>query len=132
VTAETAIEPVISSRRRLPNRRGHELLDFEHGGIRYTAGIGRFEDGELAEIFLNTAKHGTAVDTNARDAAVAASLLLQHGCAVETLQRALTRNGDGSASGPLARALDLLAASPVDQDACARMSERKILDDGKN
>jgi hypothetical protein len=117
VTAETAIEPVISSRRRLPNRRGHELLDFEHGGIRYTAGIGRFEDGALAEIFLNTAKHGTAVDVNARDAAVAASLLLQYGCPMHTLQRALTRSGDGSASGPLARALDLLAASPVDQDA---------------
>jgi hypothetical protein len=96
------------SRERLPNRRGHELADFEHGGIRYTAGVGRFEDGRLAKIFLNTAKHGAAVDTNARDAAVAASLLLQHGCSVEILSRALIRNGDGSVSGPLARALDLL------------------------
>ena len=59
-------------------------------------------------IFLNTAKHGTAVDTNARDASVAASLLLQHGYPVETLRRALMSNADGSASGPLARALDLL------------------------
>ena len=109
MTVEAATERLIGSRRRLPNRRGHELVDFEHGGIRYTAGIGRFEDGELAEIFLNTAKHGTAIDTNARDAAVAASLLLQYGCPMHTLQRALTRNGDGSASGSLARALDLLA-----------------------
>jgi hypothetical protein len=46
---------------------------------------------------------------NARDAAVAASLLLQHGCCVHTLRKALTRNSDGSASGPLARALDLWA-----------------------
>lgn len=99
----------MTTRQRLPNRCGHELLDFEHGGIRYTAGAGRFEDGQLAEIFLTTAKHGTAVDVNARDAAVAASLLLQHGCHVDTLRKALTRNGDGSASGPLARALDLLA-----------------------
>jgi len=29
---------------------------------------------------------------------------------VDTLCRALTRNSDGSASGPLARALDLLAS----------------------
>jgi hypothetical protein len=116
MTAEATTERLIGSRRRLPNRRGHELVDFEHGGIRYTAGIGRFEDGELAEIYLNTAKHGTAVDTNARDAAVAASLLLQYGCPAETLSHALTRNGDGSVSGPLARALDLLAALPVDQD----------------
>jgi len=97
------------ARERLPNRRGHELFDFEHGGIRYTAGAGRFEDGGLAEIFLTTAKQGTAVDVNARDAGVAASLLLQHGCRADTLRRALTRNSDGSASGPLARALDLLA-----------------------
>jgi ribonucleoside-diphosphate reductase alpha chain len=97
------------TRRRLPSRRGHEVLTFEHGGIHYTAGAGRFENGDLAEIFLTTAKHGTAVDVNARDAAVAASLLLQHGCHVDTLRRALTRNGDGLASGPLALALDLLS-----------------------
>ena len=96
------------TRQRLPNRRQHELLTFQHDGIRYTAGVGRFEDGTLAEIFLNTAKQGTAIDVNARDAAVAASLLLQHGCSVNTLRQALTRNGDGSGSGPLARALDLL------------------------
>jgi hypothetical protein len=99
----------MTTRQRLPDRRAHELLDFEHGGIRYIAGVGRFADGGLAEIFLNTTKHGTALDVNVRDAAVAASLLLQHGCPVETLCQALTRNGDGSGSGPLARALDLLA-----------------------
>ena len=99
----------MTTRQRLPNRRGHELLTFEHVGIRYTVGVGRFEDGTLAEIFLNTAKHGTALDVIARDAAVAASLLLQHGCSVDTLRQALTRNSDGSASGPLARALDLIA-----------------------
>jgi hypothetical protein len=97
------------TRQRLPNRRGHELLTFEHEGIRYTAGVGRFADGGLAEIFLATAKHGSALDVIARDAAVAASLLLQHGCSVETLRQALTRNSDGSGSGPLACALDLIA-----------------------
>jgi hypothetical protein len=95
-------------RQRLPYRREHEVLEFEHSGVIYTAGFGRFENGDLAEIFLNTRKHGTAVDVNARDAAVATSLLLQHGCHVDTLRKALTRNSDGSASGPLARALDLL------------------------
>ena len=67
-------------------------------------------DGRIAELFMNTAKHGTSLDVNARDAAVAASLLLQHGCPVETLRRALTSNGDGSASGPLARVLDIVGA----------------------
>jgi hypothetical protein len=96
------------TRQRVPNRRGHELLTFEHDGVRYTAGVGRFAYGGLAEIFLNTAKRGTALDVNVRDAAVAASLLLQHGCPIDTLRQALTLNGDGSGSGPLARALDLL------------------------
>ena len=99
----------MTTRQRLPNRRGHELLAFEHEGIRYTAGIGRFANGGLAEIFLNTAKHGSALDVIVRDAAVAASLLLQHGCSVDTLRQALTRNSDGSGSGPLACALDLIA-----------------------
>jgi hypothetical protein len=97
-------------RRRLPNRRPHLVIEFEHGGFAYTAGTGFFDDAgqHPAEIFLTTAKHGTLLDTNARDAAIAASLLLQHGCPVETLRRGLTRNGDGTASGPLAHVLDLL------------------------
>jgi len=97
------------TRQQLPNRRGHELLTFEHEGISYTAGVGRFADDGLAEIFLATAKHGSALDVIARDAAVAASLLLQHGCSADTLRQALTRNSDGSGSGPLACALDLIA-----------------------
>jgi|SRR6516165_4076921 hypothetical protein len=98
------------TRRRLPNRRVHLVLDFEHGGFSYTAGVGFFEDDgrQPAEIFLTTGKHGSLVDINARDAAIAASLLFQHGCPLDTLRRALTRNGDGSASGPLAHVLDLL------------------------
>ena len=39
----------VEIRRRLPNRRGHELLSFEHGGIRYTAGVGKFENGDLSD-----------------------------------------------------------------------------------
>jgi hypothetical protein len=53
----------------LRNRRPHELLDFEHGGFKFTGGIGRFEDGRLPEVFLNGAKIGTPIDVNARDAA---------------------------------------------------------------
>lgn len=101
-----------TSRRRLPNRRELELLDFDHGGFHYVAGLGRFEDGHLAEIFLNVAKSGTPIETQARDAAITASIGLQHGVAVETFRHALTRNGDGTASGPLGALLDLLAVSP--------------------
>jgi hypothetical protein len=89
-----------------PSRR----TQLRASGFAYTAGVGFFDDAgrQPAEIFLTTAKHGTVLDTNARDAAIAASLLLQHGCPLDTLRRALTRNSDGSASGPLAHALDLV------------------------
>jgi hypothetical protein len=70
-------------------------------------GLVGFADGGVAEIFLNTAKHGT-LDVNTRAAAVAASPLVQHRCLVDTLRQGVTRNSDGSGSGPLARALDLL------------------------
>ena len=39
---------------------------------------------------------------------VAASLALQFGCPLETLQRAVLRNEDGKVSIPLVRALDII------------------------
>jgi hypothetical protein len=101
-----------NARRRLANRRAHELVDFEHGGFRFTVGVGRFEDGALAEVFLNCSKGGTPVDVNARDAAILASLALQHGATQAELRHALSRNGNGSAGGPLAAALDLIEGAP--------------------
>jgi ribonucleoside-diphosphate reductase alpha chain len=103
-------KPLTAERRRLPNRREHEVLDFEHGGFRYIGGIGRFQDGRLAEVFLNVAKSGTAIENHARDAAIVASVALQYGTPVDVIRHALTRNGDGSASGALGRLLDLLAS----------------------
>jgi hypothetical protein len=49
-------------------------------------------------------------ETAAHERAVAASLTLQHGVPLETIRCALTRNGDGSASGALGTLLDLLAS----------------------
>lgn len=94
-------------RRRLPNRREHETIEFTHDGISYVAGVGRFDDNALAEVFLNTVKPGSQAETGARDAAIAASLALQHGASVETIRGALTRLSNGNAAGPLGRALDL-------------------------
>ena len=99
-------------RRRLPNRRGGELLDFDHAGRRYTAGVSRFPDGGLGEIFLHCAKAGSDAADIAMDAAVVASLALQHGCPVSTLRKALTRGSDGKAAGPIGALLDLLEATP--------------------
>jgi hypothetical protein len=105
---------VTAMRERLPSRRMHELLDFAHGGFKFTAGLGRFTDGRLAEVFLNAAKVGTAVEAQARDAAVVVSLALQHGCQVDAIKHALARNADGSAASPIGALLDILGGGHDD------------------
>jgi hypothetical protein len=94
-------------RNRLKDRRPHWLYRFECDGQTYTGGIGRFEDGRIAEVFINGAKVGTAAETNAQDAAIVASLALQHGCPLETIRHALARSG--GAAGPLATLLERLS-----------------------
>jgi hypothetical protein len=91
-------------RQRLPNRRSHWLYRFESGGQFYTGGIGRFDDGRIAEIFINGPKVGSAAEANAQDAAIVTSLALQYGCPLETIRHALARSGGGA--GPLAMLLD--------------------------
>jgi hypothetical protein len=60
----------MTQREPLPNRREHVLINFTTtDGFRYTAGLGYFDDGRLAEIFLNAEKVGTAIETTARDSA---------------------------------------------------------------
>lgn len=94
----------------LPNRRESESFRFEHGGLRHYGTISRYDDGRVAEIFLDTGKPGSAYQAMARDLAVAASLALQHGCPPETLRHALTRDDKGHAAGPLGRLLDMIEA----------------------
>jgi ribonucleoside-diphosphate reductase alpha chain len=58
-------------------------------GQRYRVTIGRFADGQLAEIFISNHKVGSDADTAARDSAVVCSIALQHGVPLETIRRAL-------------------------------------------
>jgi hypothetical protein len=97
-----------AGRQRLPNRRASESFTFELNGLRFTATVSRFDDGRIGELFLNNHKFGNQSDTNARDAAILLSFALQHGADVESIRRALCRDGSGRALGPIAQALDLL------------------------
>jgi hypothetical protein len=99
----------MTHRQRLPNRRPNESFTFEVGGFRFTATVGRFPDGRIGEVFLNNHKAGNAVDANARDAAILLSFALQHGADVDSIRRALCRDSQGRALGPIAAALDRLA-----------------------
>ena len=96
------------SRCRLPDRRLAESFEFEHGTVSYVATVGRYADGRLGEIFLSCTKAGSALDSAARDAAIIASLALQHGADPEALRHALGRNSNGAPLTSLAAALDLI------------------------
>src|SRR6516165_9506260 len=97
----------MSGRLRLPGRRASEVFELEAGGLKYTASLSRFPEGKLGELFLNNNKINSAADTNARDAAIACSFALQHGANAEAIRRALSRDAQGRALGPLGIALDI-------------------------
>lgn len=100
-------------RQRLPNRRASELLSFEVDGLRFTATVSRFADGRIGELFLNNHKNGNQLDTFARDSAILLSFALQHGADIDAIRRALARDSQGRAIGPVGAALDVLAAQEV-------------------
>jgi hypothetical protein len=93
-------------RQRLPDRREAELVDFEHTGRRWTVTVGRFPDGRVGEVFLDTPK-ASAIGEIAADAAVAASIAFQFGAPLETVRHALADR----LAGPLGAALALVAGT---------------------
>src|SRR5436309_3197198 len=99
----------MTARERLRNRRVSKVFDIELYRLRYVVGFSRFDDGRVAEIFLQNHKPVSQSDSYARDSAIAASLALQYGCPLEVLRRALLRDPQGRASTPLGVALDIIA-----------------------
>ena len=101
------------SRQRLPNRRQSETFSFDCRDVRdYRCSFSRFDDGRLAEIFVESNKGGSQTDIACRDAAIAVSFALQHGADAEAVRRALCRDDFGLALGPVATALDRILAKP--------------------
>ena len=99
-------------RERLENRRGCETFSFICNSLNYTASIGRFPDGRLAEIFISNTRSGSHSDAAGRDSAVVCSLCLQAGISVDVIRHALLRDARGVASSPLGAALDIIARWP--------------------
>jgi len=97
------------NRRRLTDRRLAETFELEVGGQRYSCTVGRFPDNSIGELFLNNSKSSSTADTNARDSAIVFSFAVQHGADPEAIRRALSRDSQGRATGPLGTALDHIA-----------------------
>ena len=87
----------MTAREILPNRRASFRFTVDYDGVTYLATVSKFADGRIAEVFLDAAKPNSAVAVHANDAAVLASLLLQHGVTCAAIKHSI--------SGPLRRAL---------------------------
>lgn len=105
----------MTDRLRLANRRALETFAIEHESQRYKVGLGRevvcIERslvGPVIEVFLNAQQVNSQLDVLASDGAILMSMLLQHGCAIETIHHALKRNSDGTPASPLGRAAALI------------------------
>jgi hypothetical protein len=98
----------MADRQRLPNRRASETFTFELDGLRFTGSVGRIADGRIAELFVNNHKHGNQANTNARDASILLSFALQHSADIDIIRRALCRDSQGRALGPIGAALDVI------------------------
>jgi ribonucleoside-diphosphate reductase alpha chain len=85
-------------RTRLPNCRSHQGGAVDHNGFRLVVGISRFDDGRLAEIFIDERAFGTIL----RDSAMLVSPAMQAGIDATAIRAALSR------TRPLAAALDHL------------------------
>jgi hypothetical protein len=83
----------MTAREALPQRRKCETVKLKFGGKKgaYHVTVGLYEDGRFGEVFISTNKIGTEQEALGRDIAVLISLCLQHGCTVETIRDALTR-----------------------------------------
>jgi hypothetical protein len=90
-----------AARERLPQRRGSMRFSFTHNGRLYHATVSKFPDGRLAEIFIDAGKPDSEIAVHMNDAAVLASLLLQHGVTAAAIRHSI--------SGPLGVVLGMLA-----------------------
>jgi hypothetical protein len=105
------IEQALSDRNaprrdRLPNRRPAVTIGFERDGSHYQMTVGYFPNGTVGEIFLNHDHSDSLLDVLTSDAAILASLALQHGCTLETIAHAIKRDARGTAASPIGAALD--------------------------
>lgn len=100
-------------RRRLPNRRASELIDYDVSGRRHTASLGFYADGMLGEAFLYCSKSGSDASIAMLEAGIALSFALQHGADIDELRKAMPRTSEGAPEGAIGHLLDLLARRPM-------------------
>jgi hypothetical protein len=95
----------MTDRTALPTRRASETIAFSHAGRPYRATFSKVS-GRIVEVFLDTGKPDSEIQTHASDAAILASLLLQHGVDIKAIRHSI--------AGPLASAIDVIEGAVYD------------------
>lgn len=103
----------MTDRTRLPNRRPNETQVFDRDGIKITLTIGYKPGGDIGEVFLNADRADSMIDVLMSDAAIIASIALQHGVPLQQIAHALKRDKFGIASSPIGAAIDRVTAPEV-------------------
>lgn len=98
------------TRERLPQRRGSTAVDYQHDGADFHLTCSCFSDGRPGEIFVNSRKPNSAIDVLIGDAAILASLLLQHRVSLGEITHSLKRTAAGQPASPIGRALEIVRA----------------------
>jgi hypothetical protein len=79
----------MSVRRHLPDRRNSAICSFLFENHGYRATISRFDDGSIAELFIDADKFGSGLQHHASTSAILASKLLQFGEPPEAISRSV-------------------------------------------
>ncbi|MCW2275132.1 hypothetical protein GJ654_10385 [Rhodoblastus acidophilus] len=94
----------------MAQRREAETFDLQFDTLTapFAVTVGRYEDGRVGEIFVNSHKRDQMFDHLARDTAILMSFALQHGATMESLRAALTRDANGNPLGLAGAVLDAI------------------------
>jgi hypothetical protein len=98
----------MNRRERLPNRRRCEVVETEFRGRQFAILIGRFNDGSIAEVFVEPRKVGSDGAEDSRDCGILLSIALQHGVPLESMRLSVSR-AEGKATSLSGHVLDVLA-----------------------
>jgi ribonucleoside-diphosphate reductase alpha chain len=124
----------IARRDSLPQRRGSESFETWFEGQQFVVTFSCFQDGRLAEVFVNAIKSATLFDHLARDTGLLISLALQHGASADRLAIAVSRDSEERPQGLAGHVLDIVGRGGghklVEADTSAAASRGSILERG--
>ena len=90
IVAERIVERIVAKRMRLPERRKGYTQKATVGGHKVYLRTGEYDDGRVAEIFIDMHKEGSAFRSLMNNFAIAISIALQYGVPLEEFVEAFT------------------------------------------